>query len=143
MSQTVVRQSDTSSVDAASTTTGATDTAATEHVHPLDDPSGLTPLCDEETFAGILEGMVADEAPRVFAIVQEYGERVDGYIAAWGMAFDHRAEVISVQGGLRISTRSAESALRGFDCGNRIRPRVVWVDPNAATPTDDLADDDA
>lgn len=115
--------------------------------HPLDelvpDPSGLEPVCDEERFAELLEGIVADGAPRVFAIVEEYGERVDGHIAAWGMAFDDRAEVISVQGGLRMSTRSAESALRGFGFGTRLKPRVVWVNPDAATPPDDLADDES
>lgn len=122
------------------------DMSATEHApNPLDefvpDPSELRPACDEEEFAEILEGMVADEAPRVFAVVEEYGERVDGWIAAWGMAFDDRAEVVSVQGGMRMSTRSADSALRGFGFGTRIRPRVVWVNPDAATPVEDLADD--
>lgn len=135
MAQTATRQPD------------ASPTADTEpQSHPLDelvpDPSGLAPSCDEETFAEILESMVADEAPRLFAIVEEYGERVDGFIAAWGMAFEDRAEVVSVQGGLRMSTRSAESALFGFGHGTRLTPRVVWVNPDAATPTDDLADDD-
>jgi hypothetical protein len=50
-----------------------------QHDHPLDaavpDPSGLTPLCDEPQFAAILDSMVADEAPWLFAVVQEYGER--------------------------------------------------------------------
>lgn len=58
-----------------------------EHPHPLDafvaDPSGMTPLCDEPMFASIVESTVADESPRLFAIVQEYGERVDCRIAAW------------------------------------------------------------
>lgn len=49
------------------------------YAHPLDalvnDPTGRAPLCDEARFAEILEGMVADNAPRLFAVVQEYGVR--------------------------------------------------------------------
>jgi hypothetical protein len=76
----------------------------------------------------------------MFAIVEEYGERVDAWIAGWGMAFDDRAEVISVQGGLRMSLRSPENALRGFGFGTHIKPRLVWVNPDAATPTDAFED---
>lgn len=111
------------------------------HGHPLDvfvaNPSGLTPLCAEPEFATILEEMVADQAPRLFAVVQEYGDRVDGRIAAWGMAFDDRAEVVSIKGGLRMSLQSPENALRLFKFGSYIRARLVWFNPDAATPTDD------
>jgi hypothetical protein len=58
--------------------------------------------------------MVADEAPRLFAVVQEYGERVDGQIAAWGMAFADHAEVVSVKRGMRMSLQAPEKALRMF-----------------------------
>ncbi|MGW1682051.1 hypothetical protein [Saccharopolyspora sp. NPDC002376] len=105
--------------------------------HPLDalvpDPTGMRPLCDEVRFGAILECIVADEAPRLFAIVQEYGERVDGRIAAWGLAFADHAEVIAVGGGLRMSMAAPESALRGFTFGSRIRARLVWFNPDAAT----------
>jgi hypothetical protein len=91
------------------------------------DPSGMAPLCDEKGFAAILEGMVADEAPRVFAVVQEYGERVDGRIAAWGMAFEDHVEVAGVGGGVRMSLSAPEQALMGFRYGKHITPRLVWV----------------
>ncbi len=111
--------------------------------HPLDqfipDPSGLTTLGDEPEFAAIVESTVADEAPRVFAIVQEYGERVDGRIAAWGMAFDDHAEVVAVAHGMRGSLRTPEDALRLFNRGSHIRARLVWFNPDAVTPP---ADDD-
>jgi hypothetical protein len=111
------------------------------HPHPLDvfvsDPSGLMPLCDEPKFAAILEGMVADEAPRLFAVVQEYGERVDAQIVAWGMAFAGHAEVVSVDRGLRMSLRAPENALPGFAFGSHIRARLVWFNPEAATPAED------
>jgi len=111
------------------------------HRHPLDsvvpDPSKLPPLCDEPEFAAILEEMVADEAPRLFAVVQEYGDRVDGRIAAWGMAFDDHAEIVSVKRGLRMSLQTPENALRMFKFGSHIRARLVWFNPDAATPAED------
>ncbi|WP_424184047.1 hypothetical protein ACOBQX_19140 [Actinokineospora sp. G85] len=105
---------------------------------PLDafvnDPSGLPPLCGEAKFAASLEGMVADFAPRLFAVVQEYGDRIDGRIAAWGMAFDGRADVVSVNGGLRMGLTAPEDALRSFAVGSHIKARLVWFNPDAATP---------
>lgn len=113
-----------------------------KQAHPLDafvpDPAELTPVCDEPEFAAILEEMVADEAPRLFAVVQEYGERVDGRIVAWGMAFDDHAEVVSVGRTRRMSLQSPENALRLFKVGSHIRARLVWFNPDAAT----LAEDD-
>lgn len=110
---------------------------------PLDtlvhDPPELGPLCDEEEFAAILEGMVADEAPRLFAVIQEYGERADGWIAAWGMKFDDRTEIISVEGGMRMTLQAPEAALRGFAWSSHIRSRLVWFNPDATTPA---AEDD-
>lgn len=115
------------------------------HHDPLDefvaDPAGLTPACDEPEFTALLEEMVADEAPRLFAVVQEYGDRVDGQIVAWGMAFDDRAEVVSVGRTRRMSLPAPENALRLFEFGSHLRARVVWVNPDAATPVDD--DDEA
>lgn len=91
------------------------------------DDAAMTPLGDEQEFADLLAEMVADEAPRIFAVVQEYGTRADGVIAAWGMAFEDHAEVVGVDGGLRMSLRAPERALRGFRRPH-ITPRLVWVD---------------
>ncbi|WP_238935408.1 hypothetical protein [Saccharopolyspora spinosa] len=59
--------------------------------HPPDtfvvDPSGKTPMRSAEQFAVVAEDLVADAASSLFAVLQEYGERVDVRIAAWGMAF--------------------------------------------------------
>jgi hypothetical protein len=107
------------------------------HRHPLDDlipdPTGLTPMGDEQEFTAILEKMVADAVPRLFAVVQEYGERVDGRIVGWGIAFSDRAEVAAVERGLRVSVSAPEHALHLFKCGSHIRARLVWVNPDAAT----------
>jgi hypothetical protein len=109
--------------------------------HPLDidvpDPSGMRPLCDEQEFAELLENMVADEAPRVFAVVQEYGERVDARIAAWGVAFPDHAEVVPTERGPRMSLQAPENALRYFNVGSYICTRLVWFNPGAATNAED------
>lgn len=109
--------------------------------HPLDeyvpDPSQLRPLCAEPEFAAILASMVADEAPRLFAVVQEYGTRVDARIAGWGVAFDDHAEAFSIERTQRMSLRAPEDALRMFNFGSHIRARLVWFEPTAATPDDD------
>lgn len=114
-----------------------------KHRHWLDefipDPSGLMPLSDEPGFAAILESIVADTAPRLFAIVQEYGERVDARIVAWGIAFDDHAEIAAR--GIQGSLHTPEDALRFFNLGSHIRARLVWFNPDAATPPDD--DDEA
>lgn len=102
-------------------------------LHAFEPDAGeLLPACDEHEFAAIVEGMVADEAPRLFAVVQEYGERVDAVIAAWGMAFPDHAEIVAHQ--LRMSVRDPESALRMFTADGHIRARLVWFNPDAATP---------
>lgn len=111
------------------------------HRQPLDalvpDSSDMDPLCGEEEFVALLKNMVADEAPRLFAVVQVYGERVDARIAAWGMAFQDHAEVVAVDHGLRMSLQAAENAPRGFNLGSHIRARLVWFDPGAATPVEE------
>lgn len=97
------------------------------------DPATLTPLCDEAEFAQEIAELVADEAPRLFAVVQEYGERADGWIAAWGMAFENCAKVFGVDRGLYLSLRSPERAVRAFSHGPHITAHLVWVNSDAAT----------
>ena len=75
----------------------------------------------EEEFAQEVAELVADEAPRVFALVQEYGERIDGRVIAWGMAFDDHAEVVGVHRRLRGSFPSAGRARRAFSRRAKIR----------------------
>ncbi|HWE89350.1 MAG TPA: hypothetical protein VG317_07790 [Pseudonocardiaceae bacterium] len=107
----------------------------------VNDPSGLPPICGEQQFAEIMESIVADFAPRLFAIVQEYGERVDGKIVAWGMAFEDRADVVGVDGGVRMGLDKPEDALPFFGFGTHIKSRLVWVNPDAASPPDEIEDD--
>ena len=99
--------------------------------HPLDvfvsDPAGLTSPYDEPTFAALLDEMVAAEAPRVFAIVQEYGQRIDAQIAGWGLAFDDHAEVTAVDANQWMRLRSPAGALHGFRFGSHVTARLVWA----------------
>ncbi|MGH3686167.1 MAG: hypothetical protein ACRDQ9_10760 [Pseudonocardiaceae bacterium] len=103
------------------------------------NPATLTPLCDKAEFAQEIAELVADEAPRMFAVVQEYGERVDGQIVAWGMALEDRAEVVRINGHRRLSLRSPERAVRAFSIRPHITARVVWVNPEARTRPSDEA----
>ncbi|MDI2032295.1 hypothetical protein QFW96_26995 [Saccharopolyspora sp. TS4A08] len=105
------------------------------------DESGLSPICSRARFTELIEGLVADFAPKVFAIVQEYGDRVDAEIIAWGIAFDDRAEVVDVDGGLRMSLETPERALVAFRSGDAFTEHLVWVDPRAATRTDQHQDE--
>ncbi|MGH3775113.1 MAG: hypothetical protein ACRDRR_05145 [Pseudonocardiaceae bacterium] len=97
----------------------------TSHDHSKATPVDLEPLCSEEEFAHEVRELVADEAPQVFALVEEYGKRVDGRIVAWGMTFDDHVEVVSVNGGLHVSLASPERAQRAFSRRRKIR--LVWT----------------
>jgi hypothetical protein len=85
------------------------------------------PLCDESEFAALIGEEVNVSAPKVFAVVQEYGERADYHVAAWGMSFDDRAEVVSVDRRMRMSFRSLDRVLRSFCWGPNITARLVWA----------------
>ncbi|WP_051385947.1 hypothetical protein [Actinokineospora inagensis] len=88
---------------------------------------GRVPLADEVEFAEITRQIVRDQAPRLFAVVQELGERADLRIAAWGMEFEDHAAVVSEDGGTRLSLNSAESAVAAFGRQEDVTAKVVWV----------------
>ena len=72
------------------------------------------------------------DAPRVFAIVEEKGDQHAARVAGYGLAFDCRADVNSVEGDFRLSSGSAESALAVFGVSTGLadvrRLHVVWLD---------------
>ncbi len=90
-------------------------------------------LCGDAEFAELVTEMVNEEAPRLFAVVQELGERVDGRIAAWGMAFEDRADVVRDGGGSVLSVRSPERACRLLGRAPGVTARLVWVEPPPAS----------
>lgn len=108
------------------------------------DPAGMPPLCEEEKFGEILASMVADNAPRLFAVVQEWGTRVDARVAGWGVAHDDHVDVIGLDGAVHLGAARPENILRGFGWRDRITARIVWHDPAVATPNieDDESDTD-
>jgi hypothetical protein len=110
-------------------------------LHPLDNfapgPADLAPLCGEPEFAAEVAGLAADEAPRLFAVVQEYGERADACIAAWGLAFPDHAEVICTESLQWMSLQAPESALRLFRAGHHLRARLVWITPVTPVGSDE------
>lgn len=102
---------------------------------PRETPAVDAPLWTEAEFAALAEELVADFAPRLFALVEEEGERLDGSIFAWGMEFEDRAEIVGADGEFRGSFTCADSARLLFS--HRGRMRLVWYNPNAATPRDE------
>lgn len=102
----------------------------------LADYSGMEPLCDEERFDRIVANMVDAQAPRLFALVTEYGQRVDAAVTAWGLAFPDHTEIVSVDGRLHTSHfhQTPQDVARRFHVGTQFRARLVWCDPTPPRP---------
>jgi hypothetical protein len=71
--------------------------------------------------------MVDAAAPRLFAVVYELDDRADGHVAAWGMAFADRADVVHSDGGSWLSVSSPDRACRLLGHGPDVTARLVWV----------------
>lgn len=99
------------------------------------DPAGLPPLCDVDEFAELVTGMVTDHAPRVFAVVQEYGDRVDARVAAWGLAHADHVDVIGADGTIHLGAPHLESLLRRYDRPGGVSAAVVWPAATREEPT--------
>ncbi|MEV6706769.1 hypothetical protein [Micromonospora wenchangensis] len=97
----------------------------------MPDPA---PLGTPEEFHLMLVELANEFAPRRFALCEEYGDRLDGAVFAWGLAFPDSA-LLRHDG--RTSTghfATAESALRLFARTGR-RLRLIWIDTPTPTPT--------
>lgn len=85
----------------------------------------------DAAFTAALHEVVMEEAPRVFAVVEEYGEGVVR-AAGYGLAYADRADIDAVEGGFRLSSQSAESARTLFEISSRStgtrRVHLVWLD---------------
>src|SRR5262245_24882806 len=90
----------------------------------------LPPMCDQAEFDKLMVEMVADETPRLFAVVQELGDRSDGWVAAWGLAFDDHVEILREGGLLRL--RSPDRALWLFSRPSNLTAHLVWIPPDRA-----------
>lgn len=78
-----------------------------------------------EEFMGALEELVRENAPRLFALCEEVGDRHDAHVQYWGIAFEDCADVVSHSGQLRGTFQSAEAALDRLS--RRSNLHLVWV----------------
>lgn len=100
---------------AASRPTDLTDGGGSEH--------DLAPICTEEEFDALLNEIVAEERPRLFSLCEGYGDRADGRILAWGMAF---ADRVDADGQMSGTFQSTENVLRLLS--RRRKLRLLWCD---------------
>ncbi|MBP2330118.1 hypothetical protein JOF56_010503 [Kibdelosporangium banguiense] len=82
---------------------------------------------DDADFPALVAEMVADQAPRVFAVVLEYGEQIDAQIAGWGMALDESAYVTTVDGRTQYVLTEPENALKYFPSPANTSAYLVWA----------------
>ncbi|GAA3841069.1 hypothetical protein GCM10022243_04300 [Saccharothrix violaceirubra] len=94
----------------------------------MTDVLDLEKIFSRDGFAEVVDGMVTDFAPRLFAVVQVRGDRLDGRVAAWGMAFPEHAEVVTTDGGMRMRVRDADSTVPAFTAQHEdLSASVVWL----------------
>ncbi|WP_322766905.1 hypothetical protein [Frankia sp. Cr1] len=110
-------------------------TASAHHSTDASDDNGqagLPRLAAAQESASLLETFVGGLAPRLFALVEENDDELDGQILAWGLQFHDHASVVAYGGEMWGSFTSATSALRIVaHMGTTIR--LVWCSP-ADTP---------
>ncbi|CCH31605.1 hypothetical protein ABZ816_04925 [Actinosynnema sp. NPDC047251] len=100
-------------------------------------PTTATP-CHDPGFAQFLAALAVEEAPRLFAVAVEYDDREDTYIAAYGLAFADRSEVVSTEGGFYATLQKPENALVFFTEQGEATPHLLWLPPaqeRRRTPT--------
>jgi hypothetical protein len=90
----------------------------------------------KEEFDEAVAGMVRDLAPRLFAVVQEYGPRFDARIAGWGLAHETHSDVIGIGNSVHLGASRPEDMLRHFHRRHLVTARIVWPAPAAAPPPD-------
>ncbi|GAB2999407.1 hypothetical protein [Saccharothrix stipae] len=97
----------------------------------LDERPVVEAQWGQEEFADVMRELAEQEAPRLFALVEEYGDRVDARVAAYGLAYPDRADVNSVEGDFSLRSQSPENARKLFEISSRsrgVRVHVVWLD---------------
>ncbi|ONI86704.1 hypothetical protein ALI22I_24080 [Saccharothrix sp. ALI-22-I] len=91
----------------------------------------------DEEFTEFIGELAREGAPQPFAIVEEYGERDYARVAGYGLAYDDRADVNSVEGDFRLVSDSVERALMTFEISTgdaEVRQlHVVWLNGSSFT----------
>lgn len=84
---------------------------------------------DSARFDDLVSQMVADQAPRVFAVVLEFGEQVEAEIVAWGMELGEGAYMTTVDGRDQYVLAEPENALMYVRRRTNTTPHLVWAAP--------------
>ncbi|WP_433260735.1 hypothetical protein ACQPZF_24915 [Actinosynnema sp. CS-041913] len=99
-------------------------------------PTMPMPPWNPEEFGRLMRELAVTEAPRLFALVEEFGEGRDARVAGYGLAYEDRADVNSVEGDFRLHSQSAERARTLFEISSRSmgvrRVHVVWLEEGRA-----------
>ncbi|ONI71235.1 hypothetical protein ALI144C_48075 [Actinosynnema sp. ALI-1.44] len=75
-----------------------------------------------------MEEMVADQTPRVFAVVLEFGEHIDAQIVSWGMVIDEQnTYVATVDGKSQFLLTAPENALKYVRRLPGVTSHIVWA----------------
>lgn len=94
------------------------------------------PPWTREEFTGLMRELAVCEAPRLFALVEEYGEGQDARVAGYGLAYEDRVDANSVEGGFQLHSQSAESARTLFEISSwstgAALVHVVWLSEGGA-----------
>lgn len=96
----------------------------------LRDPDDL-PLTQDE-FEQICADVIAENMPSLFAIFEEFGEREDARLVAWGLDFPDYTEVASLDGNTRVRVESpaeAEQLFHQYD--SETYGLLIWCDPDS------------
>lgn len=103
-----------------------------------EEPLSEEPLCGEEEFAEEVRELVDSSVPRLFALVQEQGERLDAWVMAWGLEFeDGRVQIVRADRGLGGVFDSVAGVLRRYSRSRKIR--LVWTTSAIAGQPQDQA----
>lgn len=93
--------------------------------HDDRDPA---PVSISEEFIQLLTQYVTYAAPRLFALCQDpFRKGNQGWIFAWGAAFDDSALLFSPNGKFTGTFSSADTALTLFSRTQKLR--LIWADP--------------
>lgn len=93
--------------------------------------SASTTLTPSE-FAREMNALVEESAPRMFAVVEETEDKQDGWVRAWGLAFEEDVVTMTPEFALVVH-QSVTSARRFYQHGKR-RITLRWLAPAVATP---------
>ncbi|ONI84274.1 hypothetical protein ALI144C_15550 [Actinosynnema sp. ALI-1.44] len=78
-------------------------------------------------FNTMIAQIVTDQAPRVFAVVLEFGEQTDAEIVGWGLELDHGAYMVTADGRNQYALAEPGNALRYLRNRSNVKPHLIWA----------------